>query len=292
MAVYDQKYKRYSGPLTSGWMRFLVIPRYSFRAIFRSKLFTALYVLCFAYPAVAAILIYLHHNTGALLILKVNIADLVPIDSSFFHELTMKQIMLGGLLILFIGPRLIANDLSDNSLPLYLSRPMTRLQYVLGKLFVLVALFSAITWVPCLVLFLFQSYLEGSKWLGDNLFVAGAILASSWVSAMTLSLIALSISAWIKWRAAATIVLLAVFVIPSIAGAVASELSGEPWINTINIRLLLQAVSDNLFRQQSAGAGHEPWHLPLWSAWAVVLSVCCICLSLLVRKIRAYDIVR
>src|SRR2546427_655131 len=45
MAVYEHTYKRYAGPLTLEWRRFLIIPRYAFRDVFKSKLFTAFFVL-------------------------------------------------------------------------------------------------------------------------------------------------------------------------------------------------------------------------------------------------------
>ena len=66
MAVYEQSYKRYAGPLTPEWSRFLIIPRHAYRAVFGSKLFTGFYVLCFIPLLVEAILIYLHHNANAL----------------------------------------------------------------------------------------------------------------------------------------------------------------------------------------------------------------------------------
>ena len=47
MAVYEQTYKRYPGPLTPEWSRFLIIPRHAYRGVFKSKLFTAFFVLCF-----------------------------------------------------------------------------------------------------------------------------------------------------------------------------------------------------------------------------------------------------
>ncbi len=68
MAVYEQTYKRYAGPLTPEWSRFLIIPRHAYRAVFKSKLFIAFFVICFIPLLVEAILIYLHHNvarTGA-----------------------------------------------------------------------------------------------------------------------------------------------------------------------------------------------------------------------------------
>ena len=66
MAVYEQTYKRYVGPLTPDWSRFLIIPRHAFRNVFKSKIFTGLFALSFAPPLAFAVLIYLRHNAEAL----------------------------------------------------------------------------------------------------------------------------------------------------------------------------------------------------------------------------------
>ncbi|HCX29014.1 MAG TPA: hypothetical protein DHU55_04460, partial [Blastocatellia bacterium] len=83
--VYEHAYKQYLGKLTPQWSRFLVIPRHAFRDVFRSKLFTAFFVVCFIPLLIEAILIYLHHNVNALAILKVDVRELIPIDASFFQ---------------------------------------------------------------------------------------------------------------------------------------------------------------------------------------------------------------
>lgn len=87
MAVYEQTYKRYAGPLTPDWSRFLIIPRHAYRAVFNSKLFTAFFVICFLPLLVEAILIYLHHNINALALMKIDAREVVPIDAFFFRLL-------------------------------------------------------------------------------------------------------------------------------------------------------------------------------------------------------------
>ena len=57
MAVYEQTYKRYAGPLTPEWSRFLIIPRHALRGTFNSKLFAAFFAFCFIPLLVEAILI-------------------------------------------------------------------------------------------------------------------------------------------------------------------------------------------------------------------------------------------
>src|SRR5882672_10686166 len=179
MAVYEVTYKPYLGRLTPEWSRFLVIPRHAFRDIFKSKLFTAFFVFCFIPLLVESILIYLHHNVNALAIFKLNVRQLLPIDASFFLAFVGVQNSFAFFVTLLVGPPLVARDLRNNALPLYLCRPFSRAEYVLGKMSVLLILLSAITWIPQLLLFAFQGYLEGAGWFVQNLWIASAIFLAS-----------------------------------------------------------------------------------------------------------------
>ncbi len=109
------------------------MPRYAYEQVFRSKIFTAFFVLCFLYPAGAAVFIYLHHNVKALQVLQLPISELITIDSAFFLVSLTVQGILAFILTTLIGPGLISPDLSNNAMPLYLSRPFSRTEYILGK---------------------------------------------------------------------------------------------------------------------------------------------------------------
>src|SRR5437588_9237259 len=161
MAVLERSYKRYQGALSSERSRFLIIPRHAYRDVFKSKLFTAFFAVCFVPLLVEAVLIYLHHNVNALAILKVDVRQLIPIDASFFETFVAIQGALAFLLALLVGPPLVARDVTNNALPLYLCRPFSRSEYVFGKMCVVLILLSGITWAPQLLLFFFQGYLEG-----------------------------------------------------------------------------------------------------------------------------------
>ena len=151
MAVYEQTYKRYAGPLTPERSRFLIIPRHAYRAVFASKLFTAFFVLCFVPLLVEAILIYLHHNINAIALMRINVKELVPIDAFFFETFVNVQGGFAFFVALLVGPPLVSRDLRNNALPLYLCRPFSRTEYVLGKMSVILILLSAMTWVPQLL---------------------------------------------------------------------------------------------------------------------------------------------
>jgi hypothetical protein len=58
------------------------------------------------------------------------------------------------LLILLVGPNLISQDLRFNALPLYLSRPLRRIDYFAGKLGVITAFLGMIVIVPSVIAYI------------------------------------------------------------------------------------------------------------------------------------------
>lgn len=305
MAVYEQTYKRYAGRLTPEWSRFLIIPRHAYRGVFNSKLFTAFFVICYVPVLVEAILIYLHHNITALGIMQVNVRELVPIDASFFQTFVNLQGGFAFFVALLIGPPLVSRDLRNNALPLYLCRPFSRAEYVLGKMSVLLILLSLITWVPQLLLFLFQSYLEGWTWFRANLWIASSIVIGSLVWIVLLALISQSISALVKWRVVASGAILGLFFIPSVFGEFINVVFATRWGSLISLGALMRNISMGLFGTFVRNSGvirmedfdgtvreivlTEP---PLWLCWGMLFLICAICLAVLHWKVKAYEVVK
>jgi ABC-type transport system involved in multi-copper enzyme maturation permease subunit len=304
MAVYERNFRRYSANLTPEWSRFLILPRHAFRDVFKSKLFTAFFVFCFVPLLVEAVLIYLHHNVNALAILKVNVTELLPIDGYFFQTFVSIQGGFAFFVALLVGPPLVSRDLRNNALPLYLCRPFSRAEYVLGKMAVVLILLSAITWIPQLLLFGFQSYLEGAAWFGNNLWIANAILIGSVVWILLLTLLTQAISALVKWRVIASAALLGIFFIPSVFGEVINNLFITRWGNIVSLAALIANVYAGLFGTFEQVSGRAVYfdgsiereilltHPPLWASWAALFFVCVVCLALLSRKVKAYEVIK
>lgn len=289
MAVYEQTYRSYTGPLTAAWSRFLIIPRYAYEVVFRSKLFVGFFALCFAFPFVGLILIYLKHNVSALQIFGASaqmIADQMPINNTFFYYGLWYQGALSFLLVLFVGPALVAPDLRNNGLALYLSRPFNRTEYMLGKMSVLLILLSAITWVPGLLLFTFQASLE-KGWLAKNFSIAAAILIGSWVWIIFLSLFALAVSAWVKWKPVARITLMGLFFVLMGFGGTIYEALDLWWGMLLSVWHVIGSIWWSLF---DMGVSEDlP---PAGASWVALLAASLLCLFLLYRRIRAYEVVR
>jgi ABC-2 type transport system permease protein len=290
MAVYEQSYGRYTGPTTAERWRFLILPRYAYEVVFKSKLFTGFFALCFAVPFAGLLMIYLHHNVSALLFMDLPVEQLkqfLPINNEFFQNGMAFQGFLAFLLVLFIGPALVAPDLRNNGLPLYLSRPFSRSEYVLGKMSVLLILLSAITWLPGMLLFLFQSYLEGGNWLAENWWIGLALLAGSWAWIAFLSLFALAISAWVKWKPVARIALVALFFVPAGFGNAINAVLDTWWGMLLSPLQVIGSVWASLFRTPLDN--DLP---PAGPAWVALAAGCLLSLWLLSRRIRAYEVVR
>src|SRR5215213_6358047 len=305
MAVYEQTYKRYTGSLTPEWSRFLIIPRHAYRAVFNSKLFIAFFAVCFLPILIEAIMIYLRYNVGALGALSVNIRELVPVDATFFETFLDFQFGFAFLMTLLIGPPLVSRDLRNNALPLYLCRPFSRTEYVVGKMSVLLILLSMITWIPQLLLFFFQAYLEGFEWFRANVSIAFAIVISSLVWILLLALLSQTISALVKWRVIASAALLGLFFIPSVFGEFINLVFQTHWGHIVSLAALMKNVSEGLFGlfdplgetlritdfDDNVIREIVLMEPPLWCSWAVLFIACAICLAVLHWKVKAYEVV-
>jgi ABC-2 type transport system permease protein len=306
MAVFENSYRQYEGVLTPEWARFLVLPRYALRDVFGSKFFTAVFCLCFIYPLVAAILIYLHHNTNAIALMQINVRELLPIDASFFQYFVEVQGWLAFILTVLVGPVLVSRDLANNGLPLYLCRPFSRAEYVIGKMMVLIILLSLITWVPGLLLFLLQAYLEGARWIVWYSWIAGSIFIGSMTWIVLLSLLALAISALVRWRVVASGALLGLFFVPSAFGEIINQLFHTRAGHLLSLAALMRNIWRGLFGHFTREVGRfdieDAWgrrvvdivlrEPPLWACWLVVALVCLACLLLLARRVRAYEVIK
>ena len=285
MAIYRRSYKPYTGSLTPAWSRFLVLFRYSRKTLFRSKLQTGLFVVCFFFPLLCLGAIYLAHNASFLAQMGVP-PQILTIDNTFFFHFLGVQGVLAFLMTAFAGPGLISPDLANGALPLYFCRPFSRAEYVIGKSSVLAILLSEITWIPGLVLFTVQASLAGASWTWQNLWIAGSLILSSFIWIAILSLLAMALSAWVKWRIVAGALLLAVMFFGAGFGQAINGVLRTDSGYLFNIAVLMNAVWANLFQVYSQ---HD---IPVAEAWTALLLYCAMCLLLLLRKVRAYEVVR
>jgi ABC-2 type transport system permease protein len=286
MAVYERRYKRYEGTMTSQRGRFWVIPRYAIKDVFRSKLFVAFFVLALLPPLIAAVIIYVLHNASFLAFFPdLQVDQILAVDGSFFKKLMNIQMWPAFLTALLIGPGLVSKDLANNSLPLYLSRPFSRAQYVLGKITILAFLLSCLTWISGLAVFLLQGNFEGIGWVLDHLNIAIGVFVGSWLWIVTVSLLALALSAWVKWRPVAAFTMLVILLSGLFFGFVINFLFKTQWGSMVSMISSMESVFHWLLGLPSEGG------LPPSLGCLSLLGFSALSLLLLHLKLRAYEVV-
>src|SRR5271167_955721 len=286
MAVYKRTYRGYSGAITPTWSRFLVLYRFSRSNLFRSKFQTAFLVLCFFFPLLCLLGIYANDHLSAFAFLGNRTGPLFAIDGKFFLIYTSVQGTLAFILTSFIGPSLVSPDLANGALTLYLCRPLSRTEYVVGKMSVLVIILSWITWIPGLVLFFVQASLSGWQWMLDNSFIATGILLGAFIWIGVLSLLSLAISAWVKWRIAAGALLLGTLFLGAGFGQAVNSVLRTQQGYLINIGHLISIIWGDLFRQEA------DLEFPVSEAWIALLAFLGVCVLLLMRKVKANEVIR
>jgi len=286
MAVYDRAWKRFSGNLTPVKSRFLVITRYGLTDAFASRLFTAFYAACFLPSLGALFLVYLRHNLGLLQQIGLTQDMLGGLTLTFFQFLFLWQAIPAFFLMVILAPSLVSADLSNNALPLYLSRPINRRDYVVGKLAVLFLLVSPPTWVMGLLIFGLQSYEEGGTWAASNWRIALAYTIGHLVWILVISLLALAISAWVRFKPAARGALFAVlFILSGFAQAV-NGITGTSIGDIVHLSRAIGSVVMSLF------GAPTPSGLPVIANWTTLVVVALIAVWLLRRKLKAHEVVR
>jgi ABC-2 type transport system permease protein len=286
VAVYKRTYVAYQGSLTPVWSRFLILPRYSFARLWQSKFLVMFFMACFFYPLGCAGYIYLANNLSILNSFGVPAGNFIKVEPSLFLYFCWVQAAFTYLLTAFVGPSLVSPDLVNGAMPLYLCRPFSRAEYIAGKMSVLVFLLSLVTWVPGLILFAIQSSLAGWEWTKANYWIAGSLFIGMMVWILMLSLLALALSAWIKWKIAAGGLVLGVFFVGAGFGSALNNVMRIKYGSLLNLTEVMFKIWSKLFRWP------EDTGISLEASWVSVGVVCAICLWLLVRRVRAFEVVK
>jgi hypothetical protein len=90
----------------------------------------------------------------------------------------------------------------------------------------------------------------------------------------------------VKWKMIANGVLIGIFLIPPIFSYSMESIYQSQWVHIINLRALIQSVWAGLFNHP------ERMMLPVWGAWMGLAVIFALCILLLSRKVRAYEVVK
>lgn len=284
MAVYKQSYRGYPGPRTPDRRRALIVYRQARRTIFQSRLLLSVFVACLVFPLLELVAIYVAHHPAFLAYLRIR--HFFAIGPAFFFTYARFQCSLAFLFTAFAAPGLIAPDLANGGLVLYFSRPLARWEYLAGKIAVLWVLLSELTWIPGLVLFAVQCDLGGATWRAGNLYLGWSLVAACWIWIVVLSLVALALSAWVRWRVVAGAALLGMYFFGAGLAQAINFVLQTSYGSLCDFMGLHLIVWSGLFRLAPPPLALET------GAWLVLAGLASAALALILRRVRPLEVVQ
>ena len=291
MSIREQRFGPYRGTLTPARRKPLVIARYALGRLFDSRLFVAFFLICYIPALALAGAIYGYARVELMITPFIEIPEITTkLDAWLLSAALSISLSVSFLVVLVVGPALIAPDLANNAMPLYLSRGLRKRDYVLGKLLALFLVAGAATWVPCALLVLLsaeqalhQSWLAGVR-------LALALTATTLVWTSCLAMIAFALSAWVKTRPAATLGFLGLFVVADVIGDVLDTTFGG-WVGSaLDPSDAIDTVGQALYNMAGIAATPDQSVPPTWAAWAVLLLCTAAPAAALARRIRAGEL--
>jgi len=280
MPIYDQGYRRYEAREPLHQLRFWPITREALRLVLAKRAFLGLLAVSFLPFVVRVIQVYVvtrFPEAGRVL----------PVDGRLFGEFLNQQIGFTILLSIFGASGLIANDLRTGAILVYLSRPLTRRDYVLGKLGVPLALNLAVTLVAALALYGAALGLAPDQFFQWELaWIGPAIVAHSLTISLFVSLLVLAVSALSRSARVAGLGFFGLIFGLEMVRLILQHGFGRPEAMLVSPLADLRSLGAALF-----GIADPELTMPWVAPAAVLLVIALACLAILRARVRAVEIV-
>ena len=175
------------------------------------------------------------------------------IANEVFYEMTGGLNILNYLWIILLsavaGAGLIANDLKNNTLSLYLSRPISKIDYIVGKAGALFCLLSLITIIPAIVLFTAGMTLTSVSvsFIFNHMWILGSMLLSLIITLILFTTISLAFSSMTKRGIFAGAGIFSFFIFTPIVANILHEIFENRYMDLISIHGNLRVVFRFLF---------------------------------------------
>ena len=283
MLIHDRSYHHWDGQLKSGRVScWIIIARAELKILAQRKFVRFIVAIPpLIYFVVHGVLVYLvNYFPESTALLK--------IDPKFFKQFLLRDPVFPGffvvLISVFAGTNLISKYLKYNALSIYLSKPISWIDYIIGKTSVMVILLLMITGVPCLLLFVEHSLLSNDlKFLMQNYWILGSILVYSLVVVFPLSLLIVTFSSLTTDARYAAVWFIAVLVGTPILQEIIEQVTRSRETEIISIWGNFDVLGMQLFGLASES---QIW---VWSV-AILVIMMVLCLCVLRRQLRLVHI--
>jgi ABC-2 type transport system permease protein len=277
MPIHDQGYRRYGGTRARG-RAWLVMLRNGVIGMMGNRRWIVLMIASWIQFVVRAIQFYIAANFSQ--------AAIVAPSAATFRDFFDRQDLFVFLVTITLGAAAIAEDRRTNALQIYLSKPLTRLEYLVGKLSVLMVFLLFITWVPAILLLIVQVLFAGNfTFLKANVYLFPAITLYSLIEVVMVSMCMLALSSLSTSGRFAGILYTALIFFSDALYGVLRAVTGSTRVSWVAFGNNLAQVGDVIFRVPLRY--ETPWILSL----AIVFGLIGVAAWILERRVRAVEIV-
>ena len=191
MPIHDQGYQRYLGTRSALGNSWRVMTRAGVMSVVTKRVFIGMMLWAWAPFVIRAVQIYLSATF--------TLPEFLTPKGEMFREFLDQQGLFVFFVTIYVGAGLIANDRRANALQLYLSKPMTSVEYIAGKLAILCIFLTAVTFLPAMMLLLTQAIFAGNlTFIRNNLYLLPAITLYSAALVLLASTTMLALSSMAK----------------------------------------------------------------------------------------------
>jgi ABC-type transport system involved in multi-copper enzyme maturation permease subunit len=289
MTIREKGYAHWTGKLEDRKYPWWPITRMGIKLAFKTKGFRLFFIFSLIPSVVYLAGIYISERIESFRFMIKGSEKILQINHGYFKSYLTGDFLLFMIVMLLVfgGARLISDDLKNNSLQLYFSRPIQKKDYFLGKASVLFFFLLILTLVPGLVFFLMKLIFSGSfqffvayPWLPLSIIVYSA-LVTAFFSSYTLLLSSLS-----KNRRYVAILTFTVYIFSDVVFGIFYGIFRSPYVALLSLKLNLQQVGAFLFRQKAT------YDVPWFYSLLVLLAVCVLAAVVLRKKIKGVEVIK
>jgi ABC-2 type transport system permease protein len=276
--IHDQSYRHYGGGRAVPGRSWTVIAWAGIKSMIRKRAFLGLLIFALAPFLVRAVQMWISSNYPQAAILNPT--------AETFRQFLEQQDFFVFVITVYVGAGLIANDRRANALQIYLSKPLMRSEYILGKLAVLFTFLALVTFVPAMLLLWLKVMFDGNiTFLKANLFLIPAITVGSLLQVVLASFTMLALSSLSKSARYVGILYVGITFFTSAIYGVLYAITGSSRVSWISIGANLSQVVDVIFRLKPRYA--TPWEVSL----LVIIGLVVLSISVLERRVRGVEVV-
>jgi ABC-2 type transport system permease protein len=279
MPIHDQGYRRYAGTKQPHGRTWWVIARAGVMERLRERKFLGLLLFAWLPFFVRAVQLYVAANVPQA-------AAIFEPTPQTFREFLDQQSIFVFFITIYVGAGLIANDRRANALQIYLSKPLTRIDYITGKLITLLLFLVAVTWVPGMLLLLLQMLFAGNfTFLKNNLFLFPAITVFAAIQVLWSAFAMLAFSSMSKNRRFVAMMYAGIIFFTAAMYQALRQITGSRAWAAISPEDVLDVIAAVIFRAPGTPA------IPMPVALLVVFALVGASIWILERRIRGVEVV-